>query len=68
MRVYTAALTVLLVLAGCSSPFEDMPDDELADKAYRCTITTDQSPGFAIRCDNYQRECDRRRDDGHFVC
>ena len=27
-----------------------------------------QNPGFAISCDNYRRECLRRRDQGKFLC
>lgn len=54
--------------AACSSPMEDMADTELADAVYSCRNAVDQSPAFAIRCDNYQRECARRRDDGNYVC
>ena len=59
---------VALICVGCSSPFEEMPDNELADKVYACSASTDQSPGFAIRCDNLRRECQRRRDEGKYVC
>ena len=59
-------LAAILALSGCNQPFADMPDNELADKVYECTASTDQSPGFAIRCDNLTRECSRRRDEGAF--
>ena len=55
-------------LAACSNDFADMPDTDLADGIYTCRTEIDQSPGMAIRCDNYQRECERRRDEGRFVC
>lgn len=63
-----ASVGLTLLLAACTSPFEDMPDNELADKVYACTTSTEQSPGFAIRCDNYKKECQRRRDEGKYVC
>ena len=61
-------IALVFLLGGCTSPFEDMPDNELADKVYACTSSTEQSPGFAIRCDNYKKECKRRRDEGKYVC
>ena len=33
-----------------------------------CRMSQDQSPGMAIRCDNIERECERRREDGRYVC
>ena len=58
----------LLSAAGCSNKFESIPDEELADSMYECRTSSNQSPGMAIRCDNVERECERRRDDGRFVC
>lgn len=58
----------LFTLTACSNEFSDIPDEELADKAYACRTTTEQSPGFAITCDNYKRECERRREAGKYVC
>ena len=55
-------------LAGCESKLAGISDVELQDKIYQCNTTVDQSPGFAISCDNYRRECERRRDKGRFVC
>lgn len=55
-------------LAACESELANIPDNELQDKVYECDRTADQSPGFAIRCDNYRRECRNRREKGRFVC
>jgi hypothetical protein len=61
-------LSGALGLAGCESKLADLSDTELQDRIYECRSTTSQSPGFAITCDNFQRECERRRDQGRFVC
>ena len=58
----------LLCISGCSGPFEDMSDEDLADAVYECRTSSDQSPAYAIRCDNYKRECENRRDQGRYVC
>ena len=55
-------------LGGCESKLAGLSDSELQDKIYECRNATSQSPGFAITCDNYQRECERRREHGRFVC
>lgn len=55
-------------LTACEGQLAKMPDAELQDKIYACRNTAEQSPGFAITCDNYRRECARRREAGHFVC
>lgn len=57
-----------LLVSACESPLADMPDDQLADQMYACTVSNEQTPGFAIQCDNLSRECGRRRDEGRYVC
>ena len=61
-------LAGLLGLAGCEGKLASLPDNELQDRMYECDTTLDQSPGMAISCDNYRRECGRRREEGRFVC
>jgi len=61
-------VAVSLFLAGCESELAGISDVELQDRIYQCNTTVDQSPGFAISCDNYRRECERRRENGRFVC
>jgi len=64
-----ALLAGLAVLGGCGkSELEKLTDTELQDRMYECQTTVDQSPGMAISCDNYRRECERRREEGRFVC
>ena len=55
-------------LSGCENKFASIPDNELADSMYECRTVQDQAPGMAIRCDNVRRECERRRDEGRYVC
>jgi len=68
MRARIGVGISLLWLYGCSNEFEEISDHDLADSMYECRSIQDQSPGMAIRCDNVVRECDRRREDGRFVC
>lgn len=63
-----AGSIALLAMAGCDNKFASIPDEELADKMYECRTVNDQSPGMAIKCDNVERECKRRREEGRFVC
>ena len=59
----------LLALSGCGNKkFEGIADDELADAMHECRMADNQSPGMAIRCDNIERECQRRREEGRYVC
>ena len=61
-------LVIILSSVGCTNEFADISDNNLADSMHECRTTVDQSPGFAIRCDNVVRECKRRRDAGRYVC
>ncbi len=58
----------LLALGGCGNELESLSDSELQDRSYQCRKSTDQTPGQAISCDNYRRECQRRRDLGRYAC
>lgn len=62
------AMSVLLGLGACDSRMNKMADTDLQDRSYECRAATSQSPGFAITCDNYRRECLRRREQGKFLC
>ena len=61
-----AGVTVLT--GACDSSMSSMSDSELQDKSYECKTARELSPGAAIACDNYSRECARRRKEGRFVC
>lgn len=56
------------VITGCSGPFPDMPDAELRNNWARCKANPNPSTTFAIRCDNYKRECEHRQGKGNNVC
>ncbi|NJN51300.1 MAG: hypothetical protein HC809_05490 [Gammaproteobacteria bacterium] len=57
-----------LCISACGSKLEALGDEELQDKAYGCSREHNPSPGAAIACDNYRKECQRRREQGRFVC
>ena len=57
-----------LVFTACGGKFADINDDDLRDEMNRCNRIIQKSPGFAISCDNYARECESRRDEGRYVC
>ena len=61
-------VAALIASNGCSNDMAEIPDTELADSMYECRQTVDHSPGGAIRCDNIARECERRRNEGRYVC
>ena len=68
MTRYFAAVAISLLLSSCDGKLASLADADLQDKVYECNAASSQSPGFAITCDNYRRECQRRRDEGRFVC
>ena len=59
---------VPLLLCACDSRINNMADTDLQDRMYECRAALSQNPGFAISCDNYRRECLRRREQGKFLC
>lgn len=67
-RIATLGLFFGALLVGCGSKLADISDNELADEMHACRTDQDPSPGRAIACDNYKRECSRRRKEGKFVC
>ena len=76
LRVYTKLcfglrmifLTSIVLLAACGNKWEEMPDDELATKASMCSGMNDPAPAMIQVCKNYERECERRRKSGIYVC
>ena len=62
------SLSALVVLGACSNELATVSDTELADTNYECQHSQGQSPGMAIRCDNIERECASRRDQGRYIC
>ena len=66
-RIILASMFCLM-LASCGSKISGMSDEDLQDKVHACNIAVSQSPGFAISCDNYRRECTSRSEAGRYVC
>lgn len=66
-----ALLLSTLTLAGCDmfgGPSADIPDAELRHKWRECKYLSNPSRTKALACENYVRECDRRKGKGNFVC
>ena len=59
---------IVSLCAACDGKLARLSDSELQDRIYECNSQTSQSPGFAISCDNYRRECANRREKGRYVC
>jgi hypothetical protein len=55
-------------LSACESKWEKMPDDELAAKYSECFDVSDPGAAMIQVCKNYKRECERRRENGIYVC
>ena len=62
---------VILSLTGCDmfgGPAADIPDDELRTKWRDCKSFINPSRTKVLACENYDRECDRRKRNGNFAC
>lgn len=73
MRAFStlALLLTTITLAGCDmfgGPSADIPDTELRTKWRECKYLSEPSRTKALACENYTRECERRKDNGNFVC
>jgi len=64
-------LIATLTLAGCDmfgGPAADIPDEQLRAKWRECKSFSNPSRTKVLACDNYTRECDRRKSNGNFAC
>lgn len=61
-------LTSVVLITACESKWEKIPDDQLAAKAGECAGIADPSSAMIQVCKNYERECERRRNNGIYVC
>lgn len=69
--LYVTTLISLLLLAGCdmfAGPSADIPDRELRSKWRECKQIKNPSRTKVLACENYERECDRRKNKGNLVC
>lgn len=64
-------LLAISALNGCDmfgGPSADIPDDELRKKWRECKQITNMSRTKVLACENYERECERRKKKGNLVC
>ena len=52
-------LGLLLSLSGCEKPM-NISDEALLDHMEECLSNDNLTPGMAVACGNYQKECRRR--------
>lgn len=67
LSVMLAAVT----LSGCDmfgGPAADIPDAELRKKWRECKTISNPSRTKVLACENYERECDRRKGKGNIAC
>ena len=65
------AALFLLILSACdgNDKFAKLSDYELAEEHGNCLDRKPTAPGAKIICENYAKECERRKKDlGTFVC
>ena len=71
-KLYSVGLIVLATsLGGCdifSDPSSKIPEGELRSKWRSCKAISNPSRTKALACENYYRECDKRKDKGNLVC
>ena len=61
---------VSTILVACEQKL-DLSDEELAARMAECQATKDEdkTPGMAVACGNYMRECQRRgKETGNYFC
>jgi hypothetical protein len=64
----SAVIMSAIFLSACESKWSKMPDDELAAKSAECMAESNPSTARIQVCKNYERECERRRSKGIYVC
>lgn len=65
----TLVLTFVMALGACDRKIEQISDSDLTKKRNECRNMRDPAPAMIFACDNYARECKRRREvQGRFVC
>lgn len=60
-----------IILSGCDmfgGPSADIPDAELRQKWRECKSISNPSRTKVLACENYERECERRKSKGNIAC
>ncbi|MBT8140693.1 MAG: hypothetical protein KJP25_13070 [Gammaproteobacteria bacterium] len=56
------------LLQGCVRGM-DISDEELVARMSECMSDSNKTPGMAVSCGNYQKECKRRgKATGNYIC
>lgn len=66
----TITLSAMMV-SGCDmfgGPSADIPDGELRKMWRECKYISNPSRTKVLACENYERECARRKDKGNIAC
>ncbi len=73
MLLQTLLRTVLLAavivpLSACEKSM-NISDEELIERIGECLDESNLTPGMAVACGNYQKECQRRgKKTGNYIC
>ncbi|PYF78610.1 MULTISPECIES: hypothetical protein [Marinomonas] len=68
---FLTLLFLLLVISGCNKPAEDLTELSNAElrKNWRACAYLDSASGDEIAaCENYEKECDTRKEQGRLAC
>lgn len=59
---------LILTLQACGTSVEKLDDHDLRQKVFDCENASDPTTVDVQACKNYRRECERRKNAGHYVC
>lgn len=62
------ALVSILLLTACERDIHKVSDQDLIEKRNECMSMNDPAPAMIFACENYKKECKRRRELGRFLC
>jgi len=61
-------LLLSMSVLACGNDLSRLSDDSLRDKIQACDYAVNMTAAEHQVCDNYHRECQRRLNEGRFVC
>ncbi|ADZ90394.1 hypothetical protein [Marinomonas mediterranea] len=68
---FTGLMAAILTIGGCDmfgGPAADIADADLRKKWRECKSISNPSRTKVLACENYERECSRRKGKGNLVC
>lgn len=61
-------MLIAVLMAGCTKGL-DISDEELVKRVNECHMEDNKTPGMAVSCGNYLKECKRRgKKTGNYIC